>query len=263
MESDDREFALTAHLVNVDSLLENHINAVIHSCRRYQERDAIVTCVFQQLGLQVKDSGYSVLKFAPLCRIEIWLEQTLQPERQIADISWRDSRYGNNKTGAGQIFRAPVISHLSPGGAEHTIVPTIRVGGVLVGIDKWAHFFTTGYHYWQQISLRDSFQRRWMVSRWLEGDHLTRDQRRVYREYVRSMKDYKVLGLVKYGVLGAWSSGVISTADMFANEFGFQFYRQLYENPHGYRFNIASIDMRKLNEGHTPSKFVKGMIVTP
>lgn len=273
-ESEDRETKYTSKLVDISSQLESHVNEKITLCRsqmkltdwkrKQKQENPFIECVFKQLGQQVKSTGFGPMKVAPLCQIEIWMMRNFsESKNEIVRVPWKDTRYGRNKTGISQIGRTPVFGHLSKSGAEHTIVATVRVNGVLTGIDKWAHFFTTGYHFWKQKVLRENADTRIMVSRWLEGDDLTKEQIKKYRPYIEPMKDYHVLGSLKYGVLGRWSTGIISQADMYANEVGFQFYKRLAENPKGVQFRLSDLELKKMNEVHNPSKFVDGMKVDP
>lgn len=255
-ESEDRESPATAALKDLDAAFEARVNAILDGARKAHptDRGAMLDAAFVDLGAKVKGSGYGVIDIVKLSAIEVWLEKTYKDDpARMARLTWKESRYGANKPGAFN-WKTPTL--MSEGGANHAIVPTIRLRGVLVGIDKWAHYFNTGWLYFKDDLLRSDRKLRDGVSRWLEGDcHISKEERDLYAPHARR------IGYAMFGFLGSWSTGVISRADMYANEQGFQFWDALAKDPKGYRFTTASLEMNKLNEVRNPSLFIKGLIV--
>jgi len=260
-EAEDREGDKTRRLENVD--IVEHVNSVIKAAHAQEGDDgaAVAKAAFNGLGAKVKGSGYSALDIVKLSAFEVWLEKNLVEGTQIVRLTWKESRYGGNKPG---FFNWKTPTLMNEGGANHAIVPTIKLGGTpgstkdgtLVGIDKWAHYFNTGYLYFANAELKTSEDLRMGVSQWLEGDpKLTKGERARFAPLARS------IGYLLFGFLGSWSTGVISFADMYASEHGFRFYDELAKNPKGFKFSLEQINLEKMNEEKNPSTFIEGLVV--
>ncbi len=103
---------------------------------------------------------------------------------------------------------------------------------------------------------------------WLEGTH--RDRAGNVDPLVAEWGS--VFGLIaayfgvknaQYGIFGSYSSGVISYADMAANEAGYQFYTALYNaflsNPTStvpYKFDVANYNFPSMNEQRNRNSYV-------
>ena len=149
-----------------------------------------------------------------------------------------------------------------------------------MGTDKWEHFFQQGYWLWDlaygdamaslnakypgttfpdftQLSVRTAF------SEWLEGTKIKRDKTEdplVTTWGGQFEKIAKFEGIKpRMGIYGAYSTGVISYADMCANEQGFQFYNSLYNNSITFKFSTNNYDLLDMNEWWNSNVYVNGI----
>jgi hypothetical protein len=98
-------------------------------------------------------------------------------------------------------------AQLFPFGQVVPVDPAVRVGDIVFGTDKIAHFFTNGARYFV----------RWNTERGVVGDD---------EAEARAIED----GVdEERGILGRWASGIFSYADLEANFSGLGFYRGLCE----------------------------------
>jgi hypothetical protein len=69
----------------------------------------------------------------------------------------------------------------------------------------------------------------------------------------------------RFGYYGSYSSGVISYADMNANEEGYKFYENVYESykkGEKYVFSVNDYNTASFNEAqNSPSRFSRGLVV--
>ena len=173
---------------------------------------------------------------------------------------------------------------------DHGLAPVIRIKGVPMGTDKWEHFFQQGGWNWDlaygpakdelkrlyprttfpdftQLAVRTAF------AEWLEGTNKTRANAvdplvaNYDAEFAMIAKLFGIKGVK--GIYGSYSTGVISYADMCANEQGFQFYTGLYkaflQNSNSptarFTFDVDNYDIYNMNEQNNPNRFVNGVIV--
>ncbi|MBF0442874.1 MAG: hypothetical protein HQK54_13290 [Oligoflexales bacterium] len=66
--------------------------------------------------------------------------------------------------------------------------------------------------------------------------------------------------IVRFGYFGSASTGVVSYADMNANENGYNFYQRLKSDPLHYQFRFSDYNINEMNETNVPSKFTHGVI---
>lgn len=100
-------------------------------------------------------------------------------------------------------------ARLFPFGKVVPTDPAVRVGDIVFGTDKIAHFFTNGGRYFVRFN----------AERGVVGDD---------EAEVRAIED----GVdEERGILGQWASGIFSYADLEANHSGLGFYRGLCEGP--------------------------------
>jgi hypothetical protein len=276
-ETDDRVTPLTVQLVNVDEKLEAHVNFVIDSARKKirgpvdtaapwtdEQKEALLREVYDNTGAYRKGTGIFIgvralgagkeVSLHP--EVVFWIEHFLQPEKnEIAKVTFRQTRFGKNNIHP--IF-GKVISHKTMLAANHSIAKVIRVKDVLLGSDKWGHFFMQGYWY-HHAKLKNKRERH-EYGQYMEGDSDLREERR--RKYSKLAREW--VSDFRFGYFGAWSTGVISLADGQANEGGFQFYTKLFNDPEGYRFDLDDYMefIPQMNEQTNPSKFASGIDVS-
>lgn len=261
----------------------------------------------------VNQHNISLMDFIPLAEAEVWLEQNLKWERrsgeiqksktlgkhkdhinfaaadekpQILRLSWWESVHAPDKSkwfGARlwQTLDNPTVA--TTAGADHAMSPTVRFSGkaenggtkaVLIGIDKWAHFFNTGYLLFKYSptseETAEAKELRLKVSQFLEGDpELAKQSRSVFwtaQNHAANIGKIEGTSLYQmFGFLGALSTGVVSQADMAANEYGFQFYRCLKASPRSARFDLNTgscfddgFQLALFNEQKNPNTLIKG-----
>ncbi len=65
-------------------------------------------------------------------------------------------------------------------------------------------------------------------------------------------------------MVGLYSTGIVSHADVMANRLGYEFYQGLASNPWTYRFTTARYTVEQLgqmNEGSNPCTYMPGVKV--
>jgi hypothetical protein len=240
-ECDDRETVNTVRLVNCDRILEAHVNDAIELARgEYNgmpdgdaKGEAIAEEVYNQLGA---DSGFAGGLFS---KIEAWLNDkntlpTIEQDGEnpmIYRYTFKNSLYGDNPV---SILAGKVPAHKIQLAADLSIAPTIRVGGVLMGTDKWGHFFQQGYWYWAN---KLNAGERKQLGLYLEGDvkgfhgcvlpDTPKEAEMRRQAMMDKLKNTGGLPKPGFGSLGAETTGVISYADIAANEEGYKFYLNL------------------------------------
>jgi hypothetical protein len=101
--------------------------------------------------------------------------------------------------------------------------------------------------------------------KWLEGENnpATAKYAGLYDHIARYFGELRA----QSGIYGSYSTGVISHADMAANEQGYKFYNNLYNafvaNPMGpaYTFSATKYAINAMNEQSNPNTFVNGVKV--
>jgi hypothetical protein len=295
-ECDDRLTTRTQNLVDVSSILDAHVNEVIgrawdHAAgvvrmaefKRDKGLDpyldygkllhfeAIDLCraVYAELGENEPGSGVDVTglgpfngSYSPVAKIGVWLdsERNLSAANdQIVKLTFSQSRYHLNDRGYLAAKRFKWL--YSDETADHGIAGTINVNGILMGTDKWEHFFQQGYWYfdyaWHQDTVMGDPKVRTGFGKWLEGeaDVSTAMYAGRYMEIAKRFGEARA----RMGIYGSYSTGIISNADMAANEQGFTFYLDLYRafmaNPTGkvFRFSAKKYTTTNMNEQKNPS----------
>jgi RHS repeat-associated protein len=245
----DAETKATKRLQNVDKMLEGHVNAVIQAARKKFPDDPTkgIKYVFQALAADEPGTGFDILggiSVGQVTKIEAWLSKNLKAKTQKYQFQMKDTWYHGNKIGKGSKF----LMFTSEDIANHAISPTIRVSGILMGTDKWGHFFQQGYWYFEhnldKKSDRDAF------GLFLEGKG---DEQKGAKWHKLAIKSTGAsgfyLGKSYFGMQGSKVSGVISYADMAANEAGYQFYKALSADWKNYTFKISNIkNLRQFKE---------------
>lgn len=276
LECDDRLFWATKKLVDVQKKIEDHVNSVIADARTAYPKgtqDAgkkIARYVFDHLGKNKAGTGVGPgNKISELTEIESWLKDNLSEGTEKYTWKFKDTRYGESPLG---IFSG-IPAHLREAYADHSIAPTIKVGDWLIGTDKWGHFFQQGYWYFD-LGLNQIG--RLSLGLWLEGDQdcykkpfypdipgkvldVVGGAKEIDSRWTAAINSrFPDAGKMFPGVFGAASTGVISYADIQANEDGFRFYRDLAADPYGYQFNInrAIPLIRQWNEQLNKNRFV-------
>jgi hypothetical protein len=161
-------------------------------------------------------------------------------------IPFDQSRYKDNPVG---LYSGRVPSHKLRSLADFTVGPVIKLHQTLVGVDKLSHFFEQGFWYFD-AQLNPAERR--AFGQYMEGDQALAKEEHpkyasIFKRYCRACN--------KFGYYGSEASGVISFADMEANESGFAFYKKLKQDPLGYRFRVNDYPYTKWNEVNTPSQF--------
>jgi hypothetical protein len=233
--------------------------------------------VYGRLGADNPDSFITRAgkKLAPIAEIGVWLDNNLSTDEDIAGadfqilkLRFRGTQFGENDVGPDRLLDIPWLFDI--GTADHGIAPVINVKGVLMGTDKWEHFFQQGYWLFDmgmtnpdKYGSKDPSHWRKAFSEWLEGFPAAPDLKE-FRTYVSPYnKD------VRKGYYGTYATGRASNGDVAANEQGFQFYMRLYESfqkdPKGapFTFSLKDYDVRGFNEENNPGYTVPGLKTNP
>ncbi|MBF0442873.1 MAG: hypothetical protein HQK54_13285 [Oligoflexales bacterium] len=159
LETDDRSLPRTKNLVDVSSILERMINEKIERVREKSnlkdgadeiEVDAFIAEVSRAFTKPREGTGFGIGKYqiSPLDEIEASIVETLKSEKnEMLSLKFNDSKYKDNPVG---ILSGKVPSHKTQIFADHSIAPLIRIGDVLIGVDKIGHFFSQGYWYFKE-----------------------------------------------------------------------------------------------------------------
>ena len=294
VETDNRPTAKgNDKLKNSDAIINKYVQGVIDSEVKYvtalsnltpeQKKQRLVDRIFERLGKNVPNSGVQDTNTAALTEIEVWLsprKRNLKLGEHINDIDVADSRYSPVR---GLFGTYPGWYYLA---RNHTLGPTIQVKDTLIGTDKLGHFMQQGY--W----LYDATVRGWTFGNetlkltqatrdefngWLEGTSETQVGEMpegdssdpdvvAWENHKKKMEQYEALAKTfypraKWGIFGRWSTGVISKADMNANNEGYKFYQQIYnEALNGtYKFDITNFAVPDLNEVKHKNEFDKAL----
>ncbi len=155
LECDDRSTPATKNLVEVGPIIEAYVNGVIAAaCKKYpagtpDAGNKIAEEVYNVLGKNRAKTGVNGGNISLLTEIEYWLKTNLDSNKnQQFQYTFAASRYGVNPVG---LLKGKVLAHKTQAAANHSIAPTIRVNGVLMGTDKWGHFFQQGYWIFKKI----------------------------------------------------------------------------------------------------------------
>jgi len=278
-ESDDRITIANQALVDVAKKVNLLINRQIASARLEVNPQAkpwddalkmkFIDVFARRVAGLHPGSGFGIhwfgtnLEFSQLTEIESAIDSALFADKhEINRTKFLDSRYGENPIG---ITQALTMSHVSMATADRSIAPTIRLGSVLVGVDKIGHFAEEGYWYFlaERSQQLHGQAERWQFGQFMEGDpDLDPALHKRYQKLFGNFCELCV-SFGGFGYYGIEATGVCSIADMHANESGFEFYTALYADPDGYLFNILKFDVSKWNEETTKNKYVRGLIVRP
>ena len=274
-ETDDRETARSAVLVDASAKIDEYMNQKLAEARgaanpnnlpwdkamtaRLIEEFAKRTAVTEEgtgLGIAV---GNVSLEISKLTKAEFDIIHMLDANKnEILPIKFSDSRYSDNPIG---IVAGKFPSQKTRLTADHSISPVMRLGTVLIGMDKIGHFLEEGWWYYQAEGrgLLHGLDERWTLGQFMEGDDVVPvEVRSRYEKIYGTFCSVCVVG-GGFGFFGAKSTGVISYGDINANESGYQFFSALAEDPAGYQFKILSFPVDKWNEQNSPSKFVPGL----
>lgn len=251
--------------------LNDHVNSVIRDARAKYPAGTpnavkkICRYVYDELGENKAGSGVTVagVELAQWSKIECWIKDNLDPKKgEYYWYSYAGSRYGTNPVGRWANRGGPFALYRQDT-ADHMIAPTINVGGVLMGGDKWGHFFQQGYWIFAE-GLTNAEARDFSL--WTEGAPEWYAGKNYYewdkwdRLYPIKFHKSKYSGGVFHGIFGTASTGVISYADINANLAGNAFYKDLAANPYGYVFNVRRATLRSFNEQNVPNSYIK---ITP
>lgn len=279
LETDDSETEQTRRLVDVSKPIEDFVNGIVAGVRAaVNPGDAPWTDAMKEQLLrdvQRLSSGprrgtgvgftWATIGFeiSVLTQIEAHLMETLAAERhEIKYTKFKDSIYRDNPVG---LTSWHVPSHVTSAVADHSIAPAIRVGEALIGIDKLGHFFEQGYWYFDATrrGLVGGATERREFGAYMEGDpDLSRSLHKKYEGlYRRYCPPCTRLG--GFGYYGAKSTGVISYADMEANEAGHGFYERLWDDPAGFELRLSDVPLDLWNEQINKSKLIPGITITP
>ncbi len=274
-EADDRA-SVNPGLRDISSVLEEHVNAAIDRSRRalrsrYSNRstDELVSMlpaeVYKQLG--VNKPGTGVLGISELTEIEAWIETLDSAQGQLHRVPFASSKYGRNTVGMNGLAPA----YYNQATANHMIAPTIQIYSALMGADKWGHFFQQGYWLYSGTAqgILKTAEDRDDYSLWMEGaDHMPfgieggisyprgAEMNIKYRTLSKMFVDGDS---VTFGYFGLMSSGVISSADVIANQEGYKFYNMLSRN-WCYKFQLRDFNWN-LSETSHPNIYIKGLKV--
>lgn len=271
-ETDDRLTPLTANLVNTDKKIEDHMNAMINQARQEtrgtlnshgnwtnEQKEALLRRVYDLLGAYRPGTGIIVGAFGIGKEVSLhpevvfWLAHNLDDEKnEIVYLRFKQSRYGANVIG---ILNGKVVAHKSLKAADHSIAPVIKNRDILLGTDKWGHFSMQGYWYW--ASKLPGKVDRTKYGMFMEGDPALAPEERAKFDAMAK----KWISSFRFGYFGAWSTGVISHADMQANEAGFQMYSSIFADPDGYQFSLDQFAdaLPQMNEQNNPNKYSYGV----
>jgi len=278
-ETDDRTSPLTSMLANQNISIVNAINDALVLARQTANPDhapwddtrrfALVENVYNILGGDQAGSGIGLenigipIEVSAISKVESWIISNLKPEfQQILFMRFKNSRYGDNPIGP---FSTRIPAHLSESTSDHSIAPVVKISDIVVGIDKIGHFFQQGYWYFDTIHRGDlaTYAEIHELGEFMEGHpDLPKALHGKYKKILgRYCKPSVILG--GFGYYGAASTGVISLADIAANEDGFRFYTDLFTNPDTYVFHFDALDIRLWNEENNKNLYVPGLKVRP
>ena len=197
----DRMFQLR-HLNDASPVIDARMNAMLKAVaaelnakhpKTPRDRDDIIYNAFQGGGSELVAQIHSPF--------ESWVR-----DDAAVELFWVDGRgiYGGD------------IDYDDMGFAWYIeVAPVIRLGPLLVGIDKLGHFLGQGWFYYREDrTLRDADPR------------ATEDE--LHQRLLKYGHDYEV------GYLGLAGTGVYSYADLAANWQGLLFYRALFAGPNPY-----------------------------
>jgi hypothetical protein len=190
-----------------------------------------------------------------LTNLEITLDGMLSEEKnEKVRVPFRCSRYRDNPMGIPYVTGA-TPANINESTANHTISSVFNFNGTLVGGDKLAHLFAVGR---KMFLAKLSKEDRWKLGQFLEG----------HPDFPKSeILKYAKIGVsidpawAVFGVYGTFSTGVISEADMNANEHGVRFFEKLYAEPFTYRFELSKLCEEEKgcawywNEQNVPNKY--------
>jgi RHS repeat-associated protein len=281
LECDDRSFWGTKGLQDISTNIENYVNSVIADARKKyppgtpDAAQLITRYVYDKLGTNRPGSGVGPKNnVSEITEIEYWLKTNLKQGTQQYQFDFKYSRYGRSSVNVLSGLPALWTDEF----AQHMIAPTINVQGILMGTDKWGHFFQQGYWIYD-LGLNDTGAL--SLSMWLEGDKdcykkpwypnvrekvgdVLGGPREMDLQWSAILKE-KYGASMFFGIFGAASTGVISYADIQANYNGASFYRALAKDPYGYTFNIKNDIPRAIlaqwNEQTNKNRFVPGITV--
>lgn len=269
LEAEDRETEHTQNIIDSTARLNEIVNMALDEVRANQgilvkqklssdQINEFLQKVYDRLGRNLEGTGFTIINIfvyryevSPLVAIEQEIIEEFETGSEIADVPFSLSRYGKNRIG---IFRGKEWSHKTKKSANHSIAPTIRIKEVLIGIDKLGHFFQQGYWY-EHSGLNEAELVNW--GKFLEGDPELASGS--HNKYIKITKNYCV-SCAKFGYFGSYSTGVISSADIEANMYGYDFFKRLRADP-WMKFDIQAWDIEMLNEVNNPSKFNSGLSV--
>ena len=276
-ETDDRTSAQSVKLIDVAPQIEDFINHEIIKLRRQinpaggiwtpENGEQLVEKMNETLAVDAAGTGIVLfdhlgfkLEVSDYTMIEAWIVGRLNPEkREILSIKFKDSLYGDNTLGVFAKFPA----HVTEQTADHSIAPVVRIGETLIGIDKIGHFFQQGYWYYDANFRGEltSLTALRQFGEFMEG-HPDLDKK-LYPVYRKIYGYYcsQCITMGGFGYFGAASTGVISLADMSANQDGFSFFRKLSEHPDTYVFRFADYNVNMWNEQNNKSLFSPGLKV--
>lgn len=280
LETDDSEGPLSKQLEDISGKVDDYINDIIKRARATvnPQNQAWTDAGKAALMLEVqrlssgprRGSGVGVhvggmnLEVSVYTEIEAHFIAALKPElHEIKFTLFKNSIYRNNPVGLSS-WRIPSL--ISTTTADHSIAPAVRIGEVIVGIDKFGHFFEQGY--WNFDATRTGLlldrDERFAFGQYMEGDpDLAKELHPRYRDlYTRYCAGCTRLG-GGFGYYGAASTGIISFADIEVNESGASFYERLWADPDGYHFSFKDFVTWRWNEQVNKSKFVSGFKVAP
>jgi hypothetical protein len=271
-ETDDRLVPETKNLVNVAPVMERMVNDALREARAKvgitsdnatkDQKEALVKDVGERIGAYVKGSGVTLLDIVQLTNLEIALDNLLQEKKhEKARIPFRCSRFRHTSLGI-PFLKGAAPAFLNEKMASHSISFVFNFDGVIVGGDKLAHLFAVGRKMFQASLSQEDL---WKLSQFLEG----------HSEFPKSeILKYAAMGSridpawAVFGVYGVASTGVISTADIYANMHGYRFYENLSKAPYSYEFKLSSLcDSEKpcvwyWNEQNVPNVYTSRIKVT-
>ncbi len=278
-ETDDRPSARTDALLCQSAKISGYINAELDKIRStlLEGHSTWSSDLTPELLLRVKNiiggnrrgTGVGLdhvgipLEVSQYTEAESWMMQTLKPNRgEILFTKFKDSRYGDNPIGP---IAKVVPAHITEATADHSIAPIVKIDRYFIGIDKIGHLFQQGYWYYDATvkGLLTDDHTRFQFGQFMEGDpQLAQDEHKKYKKVFGEYCGICTF-LGGFGYFGATSTGVISFADMAANESGFHFYKNLSENPLGYYFDFSDFDVATWNEEINPNGYIPELKIRP
>ncbi len=274
-ETDDRETERSAALLDESAKIDEYMNQKLADARSAANPtnlpwdNAMTAALIQEFAKRtaVAEHGTGLgfafgnvsLEISKLTKAEFDIIHMLDANKnEILPIKFSESRYTDNPIG---IISGKFPSHKTRLTADHSLSPVVRLGTVLIGLDKIGHFLEEGWWYYQAESrgLLHGFDERWTLGQFMEGDDVVPvEVRSRYEKIYGTFCSVCVVG-GGFGFFGAKSTGVISYGDIYANESGYQFFSDLAADPAGYQFKILSFTVDKWNEQNSPSKLVPGL----